>query len=112
MLPPEAVSSTAPATLASVLPPLQQLIAAAVPPLHDALHVRYVLRETGEEFATTVHEHDPAWLAERLRFHLAFLGGVKAPESAQLRALCFHCAFWNTCRAGRVVLGYPPTRPY
>lgn len=101
-----------PATLATVLPSLQQRLAAAVPELGDALHVRYLLRETGEVFSTTVYAHDPVWLDGRLRFHLGFLGGGAVPECAQLRALCFHCTFWNSCRAGRVVLGYPPTRPY
>ena len=105
-------SPAASATLATVLPPLQRRLAAAVPALSDVLCVRYMHRGSGEEFATTVYDHDPAWLQERLAFHLRFLRGVAAPECAQLRALCFHCSFWNTCSAGRLVLGYPPTRPY
>lgn len=99
-------------TLATSLPILQGLVAAAIPALSSRLCVRYLLRGTGEEFASVEYVHDQAWLQARLCFHLRFLGGGAAPECAQLQPLCFHCAFWNSCRAGRVVLGYPPTRPY
>ncbi len=98
-------------TLATLLPVLQRHLAAVVPPMSDILHIRYLLRATGEEFACVQVEHDPLWLQERLVWHGAFLQGSVAPSCARLRDVCFHCQFWGECPAGRVALGYPAEKP-